>query len=586
MLSPNQKRNIKEVLKYFIETTGCSVDQYILKVQKNARKMRDDMPYSDWLAVKSYLYLLEQGVCLADFLEYRNIGLQLKNEKKGINVASVWKSVIGKLINKSGISNYTLFEMSDLNSELNYISSNGNNVDIVYGEIDKKVNYFNIFDFDKNNQTFLNILPFEIKRCILENKPLFINFNPYLEQGKKMDVLFDLMKLYGFGEKYLLNSIYGCIFRILRLCEEYELTNVKIGFFSPLNMFYEEDKYLKFYTYFRGIFNFDSGICFNPKSMGVKDKAELIGYTIWSLKKDKSEKNKRIVLQEKIQQTDDLVIDGVERLIRGKKDSLYDWTVKNTLFYGKADDLPKFLNFHLRSDEMVKRTENVLGYMLNSKNQLRSLKKLGVYSVPFGEYSEVTFENWTKMVASFAVRSCLLDKIDMSVIYLSNPDVEIEGYQTFIADAFVYFLFSPLSMQKSYREKDFVLSNRMFPLSYTDVRKYVTDENIILDMNQASVENMTVVKILSEIQNELSDAGLNLLQFCQQKIVESLLGRVRENIGYHDSLVAWDAGFYQIRNITSIFGDKDEQTYQYLVSKLKDTLSQGIYKYGFICENI
>ena len=75
-------------------------------------------------------------------------------------------------------------------------------------------------------------------------------------------------------------------------------------------MFYEEDKYLKFYTYFRGIFNFDSGICFNPKSMGVKDKAELIGYTIWSLKKDKSEKNKRIVLQEKIQQTDDLVIDG------------------------------------------------------------------------------------------------------------------------------------------------------------------------------------------------------------------------------------------------------------------------------------
>ena len=164
MLSPNQKRNIKEVLKYFIETTGCSVDQYILKVQKNARKMRDDMPYSDWLAVKSYLYLLEQGVCLADFLEYRNIGLQLKNEKKGINVASVWKSVIGKLINKSDISNYTLFEMSDLNSELNYISSNGNNVDIVYGEIDKKVNYFNIFYFDKNNQTFLNILPFEINR--------------------------------------------------------------------------------------------------------------------------------------------------------------------------------------------------------------------------------------------------------------------------------------------------------------------------------------------------------------------------------------------------------------------------------------
>lgn len=585
MLSPNQKKYIKEVLKFFIETTGCSVDQYILKVQKNARKLRDDMPYSDWLAVKSYLALLEQGVCLADFLEYRNLGVQLKNEKNGINVASVWKSVIGKLIYKSGVSDYTLFEMSDVNSELNYIDSD-NDIDVIYADIDKKLNYFNIFDFDKHNQSFLDILPFEIKRCILENKPLFINFNPYLEQGKKMDTLYDMMRLYGFSEKEILNPIYGCIFRILYLCKEYSLTNIKIGFFSPLNMFYEEEKYLSFYKYFRGFFNFDSGICFNPKSVGVKDKSELIGYTIWSLKRIKTEKNKRIVLQEKVQQTDDLVINGVERLIRGKKDSLYDWTIKNTMFYGNSDEIPKFLNFHLRSDEKVKRTENVIGYILNSKNQLRSLKKLGAYSVPLGEYSEVTFENWTKMVVSFAVRSCLLDKVDMSVIYLSNPDVEIDGYQSFVADAFVYFLFSPLSMQKSYREKDFVLSNRMFPLSYIDVRKYVTDDNIISDMNNSSVENMTVVKILEDIQNDLSDAGLNLLQFCKQKLVESLVGRVREEVGYQNSLVAWDAGFYQIRNISSIFTDKDEQMYQYLISKLKDTLSQGIYKFGFICDNL
>ena len=73
--------------------------------------------------------------------------------------------------------------------------------------------------------------------------------------------------------------------------------------------------------------------------------------------------------------------------------------------------------------------------------------------------------------------------------------------------------------------------------------------------------------------------------FSINKIKESLKGKNRENEGYKDSLVAWDAGFYQVRGMTRLFTPKEEERYAYLVSKLKDKLDDGIYKFGFISLN-
>ena len=104
-------------------------------------------------------------------------------------------------------------------------------------------------------------------------------------------------------------------------------------------------------------------------------------------------------------------------------------------------------------------------------------------------------------------------------------------------------------------------------------------------MNTHSMNNLPFLQILDSCIINLSEEGRAFYNFCINKMQKSLTGKYRENEGYKDSLVAWDAGFYQIRGIAELFTPKDEERYNYLLSKLKDNLSEGIYKFGFISEN-
>lgn len=580
LLSNVQKRLIRETLSYFIDTTGLTSDTFIMLVQRNNMKSLDTLGYKEWLAVKSFELLQKNDISLADCLEFRNLATQLKIEKKGMNITSKWRKVIAETIEKTNIQKYELFDVSDKNS--------------VFAELEKSKefsvldcestneNFYNTFDFDSKNKKFYKLLPEKIQQAISYKLPIYLNVNPYLEHDKNIDALLEEMKMYGFNKKVLLNIYYASIFRIIRLCEDYGLTDIRIGIYLPLDMFYEKKEYMDFYKFIKSKLIFNSGICFNPKSLGVKDKSELIGYLIWDW--NTTGKEKPIVIEEKIQQTDETILSGSNRLLRGKKDSLYEWLKSSTKHSGEYKEIPSYLSMQVKGDKIVQMYENVLGYQADSSNLLRSLKKVGVYSIPIGECSEITTENFYKSIASYIVRSCLTEKIDFNPIYLSTPDINIEGYKEWLADAVIYFIFSSNNMTKSYREKDLNLANRLFPLSFTEVRKYVTDENIINDMNNSKVENLEFIQILNNLLGDLSKNGRELYTFGNRKIVDSLLGKVRENAGYKDSLVAWDSSFYQIRNIDKLFDEKDEERYTYLLSKLKDKLSKGVYKFGFVSD--
>lgn len=580
MLTGYKKKMVKDAISYYIDTTGFSSEKFIQDVvQNNSCRDFETLNYNAWLAVKSFKLFQQHDITLADCLEFRNLATQMKLEKKGMNVTSLWKKSIGSFIGDTDISRYELIELSDKNSELNYLDLGK---EVFYCEdFNEHENFFNTFDFDNDNRFLFNKLPKQIQKAIEFKLPIFINLNPYLEHSRNFDTIYEQMRLYGFSGKKLLNPLYASIFRVLRFCEEYGLSEVRFGFFSPLDMFYEKEEYLNFYGLFKEKFKFNSGICFNPKSVGVKDKSEFIGYTVWDLRTDKI--NKAVVLREYIQHTDDTILQGSSRLVRGKKDSLYNWEVNSISFSGISSLIPSYLSIQTPSGETVERYSNVFGYQANAKNLLRSYKRVGIYSVPVGECTAITTESFFKSVASYTVRSCLGQDIK-NPVYLSNPDVEIEGYQSWLADSVIYFLFSPNNMTKSYREKDLVLSNRLFPLKLNDIKKFVKDENILNDISTHGADNLMITQIIDSIFLNLSRPAIDFYSFCKQKIIDSLVGSVREDFGYKDSLVAWDASFYQIRQIDSVFTQKDVETYSYLLSKLQDSLNEGVYKYGFVSE--
>ena len=582
-----KKKLIHDVLSYFIDTTGEPVESFILMVTRNNKRSLEELSYKEWLAIKCFNMLQEKGINLSDCVDYRELASQLKLEKRGMNITSLWKDKIADFLNCDEIEQYTLFDVSDNDSELSFLGRKIDKPVYCFEDVGDR-NFFNTFDFDKDTRTLYNMLPTEVQNSVAYNNYIFINVNPYIEQQKDIDALIEEMRFYSFSEKALLNIFYGTMFKLMRMCKDYNLSNVRIGFYSPLDMFNEDEKYKAFYKEFRSIFKFKMGVCFDPKQIGVKSKDKLIGYTVWETKKDKNEMDNAVMLKELKQHTDDTILEGSTILLRAKTVSLYDWVKNGILKYGDVSVVPIYNNIQVRSEETVERYKNELGYLLNSVSVFRNFKKIGVFSVPIKEYTEITKENLLKSVASFVVCSCLasFDETHSNPPYLSMPDISINGYKNWQADALIYFMFSLLNKTKSYRERDLVLSNRTFPLTKEEASRQIRDFNLLDDIQVRHAENEDFLEVFNSVFKDVTLEGKELYDFCREKLLQSLSGTYRENVGYKDSLVAWDASFYQIKGIPNLFLTEDEKKYHYLLSKLKDKLSEGIYKYGFVNSEI
>lgn len=583
-----KKKLIHDVLSYYIDTTGEPVESLIMTVTRCNRKKEEELSDKEWLAVSSFKFLSENGITLADCLDYRELATQLKLEKRGMNISDLWKDKISECLNLFDMPKFTLFDVSDNDSELSFYGRKiGKPVYCFENEGDN--NFFNTFDFDidKDSRVFYNMLPIEIQNAISYNNRIFVNVNPYLEQDKDIDSILDEMKLYTFSDKRYQNIFFATMFRLMRFCKEYNLTNVRIGFYTPLDMFNGDEDYAPFYKEFKSYFKFNSGVCFDPKQLGVKSKDKLIGYTIWDRKQNKNEEDNAVVLTQLIQHTDDTILSGSMILLRAKSASLYSWVKNSVIKYGETTKIPVYNNIQHRSSEFVDRYENVLGYLLNSPSAFRNFKKIGAFTVPIQEYTEITKENLLKSVASFVVCDCLatFDETHSQPPYLSMPDTSMQGYSNWIADALVYFMFNPLNMTKSYRERDFKMANRLFPISKRDIMLKIQDCNLLDDAQNVRSENEDFLSVIDTVYNDISKEGMDLYMFCKKKILQSVSGTYRENAGYKDSLDAWDASFYQIRSIPNLFSAEEEKQYVYLVSQLKGKLNAGVYKYGFVIQD-
>ena len=219
MLTGNKKRMVKEVLSYYVDTTGVSEDMFILYVQRCRNKSPQDLNYKEWLALEGFSLLKSQGITLADCLEFKSLSKQLKKSKNGIYVSDLWKLEIAKEIEPELSDNVLLVEVSEfLNSEFNFLSKDRDYIKLE--KRGKKVNLLNNFDFDNENKFLLDSLPAKVRNAIVENKEIFININPYLEDDAEITSLIEEMKMYGYNKKHLYPIFNRCLFRLIRLKEE------------------------------------------------------------------------------------------------------------------------------------------------------------------------------------------------------------------------------------------------------------------------------------------------------------------------------------------------------------------------------
>lgn len=565
---------MQEVLNYYRENTGLNDDLFILNIQKGKAKsnMNIELSYNEWLALNSFKLLETENLTLSDCLDYRNQSTK-KQITNNFFLPSIWKKEIGRFINQTLPPTLNIEVSESEESEIDTFDTS--KIDLS----DKsKFNIFNTFDFGDFNRKFLDNINDKVKKGILEDKKMFFNFNPYLETDIDKSNLIEEMKINGFGDKKYNNSLIYTLFRMIRLKEEYNLKNMYIGFYSDLKLFKDEE-YVDFYNVMQKHFKFKKGICFKPIEANVKTKDTFISYTIWE--SCETSVDNKVILEERIRHTQEEILQGNRHLIRGKITSLYNWTL-NFRPSMENIEVPMLLNVYQPKDIYIKRPTNVIAYSQASENMFKYVKKIGTTNLPMGENIEVGETNLWQVAASTAVRVALEHKVDSTGIYLSSPDTTIKGYLNWLADALILFLFDTSSMMVSYRSADIIIGNNLFPFSKDYINKITNDKRIKNDIKRVDTDNSFILKQIEEAENYLSEEGMALLIYARNKIKVSLQNNVRESIGYKNHLVAWDSSLYQIRSTEGLFSNKDEETYIYLLDRLRNRIYEGLFIFGFI----
>lgn len=573
MLS-NKRKVIKEFLNYYISTTGSSLDFFILTIQKNKGKINETTrDYKEWLALQLFNLMLNLEITLSDCLDYRKTLKTNKVILKGQYLSEIWVKEVLKEINLPSHSVLVDLFDNENSSDLRFSGLNYYNLNYV--------DMLNTFDFGIGNDFLKDSLPTKLNIAIEDNRNIYFHINPLNSKKKENSAILDEMYKLGLNNKKLLNITYFSILRMILLKEEYSLSNLYFGIYLPLEIFKEPKEYSKFLKLLNKNFEFKNGICFDSRLLGVTTKDKYYSFMLWGPKESKN--NKSIVLMEKILNSTDVIVSKYQKVIRPNTINLYDWCIGKEYTPSSVEIYPMISQHGKYTEELYERPVEVLGYALADKNHLKMLKKSGLFTSKVSDSLEFNEFNFWNIIATQGMK-ILSENINQNTdksYYLNSPDITVEGYQQWLANLLILVLFDVSNYIQSYRGK-YNIPNKLFPLSSSDILRFVEDKNILEDIKCNGDSNTFILKRLKEVDSLLNKESIDLYLFVKGKLRESFRGNYRKDLNYKYNLDSWDCNFSSIRKIKSIFTDEDEERYIYLLSKLKSSLEDGIYKYGFL----
>lgn len=613
ILKGHKKRLVTEVVRYYVETTGSTYDDFILTLTQTKNKSEENYTYPEWLAVRSYGMLKAQGIdahVLVSNKDIVNASVNADSSRKEgeFYTPEVWcvegrsylKDLLGDLWGQAYVwdascgsgnlmrsENYPadkLFMSSLLPEDIDIVKAD--NPDATVFQLD----FLNGIDLDDNNKLFSQNLPPNLLKVLENDEPLVFYMNP---PYKVMEASSSDVGLYMSSQgmsKSALDIFHQFMYRIVMLKRFYGLTNVYLGIFGPITMFHS-DMIKPLYDEFKSEFKFQGGMCFDAGDFANTSESVgwVVGYTTWACKKE-GEEDKSIVLTAKALDENDTIKEFGSKLITAVEENIHEW-VKAQDIVRYDEYLPIVTNYNRFSDRFAKTPSNYLGGIMSSNYVIRATRRCSITTLPNPDLVPITQENFWRAVASFTARRCYMLKVNSfnNSQYMSKPDMSVEGYDQWLLDSLVVFLFDNASHQSAYRGIDLGhevrdFANRLFPIPKDIVKSVVTDENILKDMEENDSENEFLLSILNEAYGKFSPEAKELYEHCLSLILETLTATNRRDFDYANWSVAWDAGFLQLRDIKGLISDEKQEKYRYLLSRLKHKLSDGVYKYGFIMD--
>lgn len=453
-------------------------------------------------------------------------------------------------------------------------------------------------DYDEYNTEFLDKLPSRLKEIIINDEPLLIICNPPYKTGsaKATDVGRYMIDI-GLGRPAY-DIFYQFCWRVMRFVEMFNLKNCYYAFFGPLTFFTGAGANILL-TEFEHCFEFLDGMCISAQEFSDTSESILWGIsgTVWKSRGgyQKEQSHKDILLEKKYLLPDGGVGCEGRVLYAPPREKLSDWVApKDITFFNNAPLMTSHLTF--KGSEVFdkiapksgKLADNALGTLMVGNTLTRSSDQSAILSMPSTiQYVNITEENFWRCVASYTFRRTYDAGWAVAKKEISAPDTTVEGYDVWLKNALVMFLFEYKSMMSSLRGvswggyDNYVIRNKLFYLSEEEIRANCHDEVILHDLDEHPLQNQFMLKMIAESEPYWSPEIRALYDWCKNYTLFTL--DKRKEVNYKGSLDCADAGFQQLRT-GGLWNDQLSEELTKIIVQARDYMRKDLDKFGFVSE--
>lgn len=619
-LQGSKKRLLKEVIKYYVDTTGSEYDDFITSLQQTRGEEQEGLDYPAWLAVRLYGMLKNAEISLSDCIENKDIirsAIKEDESRQGgeFYTPEVWaadgreylKYLLGDQWGKVNIwdaaaGTGNLLKTLDYPADKVFMSTLlPEDVTLIKSVLpDYEVfqcDFVNDIDYDEYNMRFSEKLPPRLVEILRNNEPLVFYMNPpYKVAGAKSSDVGAHMVSHGMT-KCAQDIFHQFMYRILMLKRTYKHTNMYVGVFGPLTMFHSkmiEDLFIDFKSEFR----FGGGFCFDAGHFSNTSESVgwVVGYTTWTTKQE-GEEDRPVVLDAKeLDSTLKPVVIG-SRPVTDIPENMHIWCRPKDVVQYKL--LPQVTTYSNIAGHLAKAPTKAIGYMMSGNYVIRATRRACIASLPTPDNIPITQENFWRCVASFGVRRVYITRADPfnNSQFYSKPDMDREGFDSFVINLLPFLFFDTPSLCGAYRDlkvggHNWNISNRLFPMSQEEAASVITDPVLLEDMKNFPAENQLILDMIKIARPHFSPEAERAFQCGIDLLKQSLSGTVRADYAqsqgvtdgkYPQSLQAWDAGIIQLRDTDMVPRGKDRELSR-AMDELKYSLYDGIIKYQFIVD--
>lgn len=460
-----------------------------------------------------------------------------------------------------------------------------------------QLDFLNGIDYDVYNTEFVDKLPEELQDVIRNDKPLIFFMNPPYKSGMaNMTDVGRYMKDISTPDcdisKAAYDLFYQFCWRVMNIVETFHLTNCYYGVFGPLTWFTGANANILL-TEFEHHFEFVDGMCISANEFS--DTSESInwgiGFTLW--KSGEYTSRKDILLEKKMTDIEGNIVTEGRVLYELTREKLSAWVQPTDVsFYTELPIMTSHLTFKGgKVNEKVgykggKIAVNALGTLMVGNTLTRADSQSAVLSTPTTiQYTDITEENFWRCVASFVFRQIYDANWAVTKKEISAPNVNVEGYQEWLYNALVLFLFEYKAMNSSIRGVSFNgdvidIHNHLFPISAEEVNMNCSDPVILKDMKENPCNNEFIIKCIEKAKPYWNEHIKALYDWCKNYILNSY--DRRKAVNYVGSLDCWDAGLPQVR--ASLFSESDTETMSKLLVNARDSINKDLERFGFVSD--